>query len=203
MSASSAEWQAKQKRIYAEYRRRYPLIFDGWEQEANGSDRTSARLLSLGKSRPSRSSGPAPTPWATEDDRRPAIRALRREFIPRPEGLHKASYRRLLREHDRVLQDLDRLPYRRTWAVVRKRIDTQLFNRLYQIRRALGLRVPRPESRKWYRTAAAAALIGVSAKTLLRWTDHGRIACERSPWGHHQRRYRHADLVAVIKELSV
>src|SRR5687767_1992134 len=48
----------------------------------------------------------APTPWATEDDRRGTIRALRRAFIPHPHGLHKATYRRLLREHDRILVEL-------------------------------------------------------------------------------------------------
>ena len=143
------------------------------------------------------------TPWSTEDDRRGTIRALRRGFIPRPQGLHKATYRRLLREHDRILAELDRLPLRQTWAVVRQRVQTQLLHRLHRIRHHLGLRVPRPTPRPWYRTGAAAAFVGVSSKTLLRWTARGRVRCERSPWGHRQRRYRHSDLVALVKDVRI
>jgi hypothetical protein len=142
-------------------------------------------------------------PWSTEDDRRATIRALRRAFIPRPRGLHKATYGRLLREHDRILVELDRLPVRLTWAIVRRRIQTQLLHRLHRIRQRLGLRVPRPTPRKWYRTGAAAAFVGISSKTLLRWTAQGRVRCERSPWGHRQRRYRHSDLVALVKDVRI
>ena len=143
------------------------------------------------------------TPWSTEDDRRGTIRALRRAFIPRPQGVHKATYQRLLREHDRILVELDRLPLRQTWAIVRKRVQTQLLHRLHRVRGRLGLRVPRPTPRKWYRTGAAAAFVGVSSKTLLRWTARGRVRCERSPWGHRQRRYRHSDLVALVKDVRI
>ena len=201
MSSWSNEWQARQRRVDAEYRRRYPLIFGRPEGETNRSNRTSSRPPR--KYPPSRSSKLARTPWTTEDNRRPTIRALRRDFIACPEGLHRATYRRLLRQHDRVLAELDRLPYRRTWPVVRKRIETQLLNRLYLIRRQLGLRVPRPRTRKWYRTSAAAAFVGVSGKTLLRWTAAGRITCERSPWGRRQRRYRHSDLISLAKNLRI
>jgi len=43
----------------------------------------------------------------------------------------------------------------------------------------------------WLRVADVAALMGVSANTVRRWTDAGRIAAHRSPGGH--RRYRAAD----------
>ena len=126
---------------------------------------------------------------------------MRREFIPCPKGLHRATFRRLLREQGRILTRLEQLPSRRTWPVVRKRLRTELHNRLYRIRRRLGLRVRGPRSRQWYRTGAAAAFVGVSGKTLLRWTAQGRIDCERSPWGTRQRHYRRRDLVRLIAEL--
>jgi helix-turn-helix protein len=135
------------------------------------------------------------------DDLHPTFRDLRRRFIPCPSGLHKATYRRLLRQRARILTELERLPSRRTWPLVRKRLRTELRNRLLRVERRLGLRVAVPAPRTWYRTGAAAGFVGVSPKTLLRWTAEGRIACERSPWGHQQRRYRRSDLVRLIKEL--
>src|SRR2546425_7378132 len=106
------------------------------------------------------------------------LRPLAREFIPRPRGLHRATYRRLLRKHARIVAQLERVPYRRTWRVVRKRLETEFQNRLLRVRRRLGLRVPRPPARRWYRTGAAAALVGVSSKTLLRWTARSeRASC--------------------------
>lgn len=137
----------------------------------------------------------------SSDELHETFRDRRRQFIPCPPGLHKATYRRLLRQRARVLTKLERLPYRRTWRVVRKRLRTEFQNRLLRIERRLGLRVPVPAARTWYRSGAAAAFVGVSAKTLLRWTAQGLIACERSPWGHQQRRYRRSDLVRLIKEL--
>jgi hypothetical protein len=137
------------------------------------------------------------------EDTRQAIREVRRQFIPCPPSLHKATYRRLLRQQAHILTEIERLPNRRTWPVVRRRLRTEFHNRLNRIRRRLGVRVPRPSAQKWYRTSAAAAFIGVSSKTLLRWTARGRVPCERSPWGHRQRRYRHRDLVAVVKALRV
>ena len=142
--------------------------------------------------------------WAERiEDSRQTIREIRREFVPRLSGLHKETYKRLLRQHARILLEIERLPSRHTWPVVRKRLRTEYQNRLNRIRHRLGLRVPRPSARNWYRTGAAAAFIGVSSKTLLRWTARGRVPCERSPWGHRQRRYRHRDLVAVVKALRV
>ena len=183
------------KKAEEDFRQRYPALFQSiLELERQESEAASgARAAWLHRH--------VRAPWTTEEGRRGKIRELRRVFIPCPKRLHKATYRRLLRRHDRVLVALDALPYRRTWPIVRQRLETQLINRLYRIRRRLGLRVPGPPSRKWYRVGAAAAFLCISAKTLIRWTASGRIACERSPWGQRQRRYRRADLVALLKEL--
>jgi len=137
------------------------------------------------------------------EDRWMAPRDLGREFIPRPRGLHRATYRRLLRVHTRIVAQLKAIPYRRTWSIVRKRLRTEFNNRLLRVRRRLGLRVSCPPARKWYRTGEAAVFVGVSPKTLLRWTAKGRITCERSPWRHRQRHYRHRDLVRLVRELRV
>ena len=48
----------------------------------------------------------------------------------------------------------------------------------------------------WLRVADVAALMGVSANTVRRWTDAGRIAAHRSPGGH--RRYLAADVSALM-----
>jgi diguanylate cyclase (GGDEF)-like protein/excisionase family DNA binding protein len=48
----------------------------------------------------------------------------------------------------------------------------------------------------WLRVADVAALMGVSANTVRRWTDAGRIAAHRSPGGH--RRYLAADVTALM-----
>ena len=92
------------------------------------------------------------------------FREMRRQFIPCPKRLHRATLRRLLREQHRILRMLKELPSRRTWPVVRKRLRTEFHNRLYRIRRRLGLRVRGPRPRQWYRTSAAAAFAGVSGK---------------------------------------
>jgi len=109
-----------------------------------------------------------PPPTLAQEDHRVSLRPLAREFIPCPKGLHRATYRRLLRAHGRIVAQLERLPYRRTWPVVRKRLQTEFQNRLNRVRRRLGLRVPHPPARRWYRTSEAAAFVGVSSKTLLR-----------------------------------
>jgi len=188
----------------ANFERRYPMLapYAVWNAADSPTETRSCGPVERKRAGATRLRD-ARTPWSTEEDRRATIRALRRAFIPRPDGLHKATYGRLLREHDRILVELDRLPLRQTWAIVRQRVQTQLLHRLHRIRQHLGLRVPRPIPRKWYRTGAAAAFVGVSSKTLLRWTAHGRVRCERSPWGHRQRRYRHSDLVALAKELRI
>ena len=136
-------------------------------------------------------------------DQHPRDRLKRGEFIPCPTGLHRATYRRLLREHARILAQLARLPQRRLYPRVRKRLETEFANRLRRVRRRLGLRVPLPRSRTWYRTGAAAAFIGVSSKTLLRWADGGLIACERSDKSHRQRFFHHRELARIVRGLRV
>jgi diguanylate cyclase (GGDEF)-like protein/excisionase family DNA binding protein len=50
----------------------------------------------------------------------------------------------------------------------------------------------RSNTRRYLRVQQAAELLGVSATTVRRWADHGRIACERTP--SDQRRFLRQDL---------
>ena len=50
----------------------------------------------------------------------------------------------------------------------------------------------------WMRVGDVAAALGVSANTVRRWTDVGRIAAHRSPGGH--RRYLADDVRALLQE---
>jgi len=109
-----------------------------------------------------------------------------RPVIPCPRGLHRASFRRLLRLHTRLVRALEALPTRRMAAVARKQVGTRLTNRLRQVRRALGLPVPGPRAKGWYRTGQAAQLLGISPKTLLRYVTAGKLACEWSDGGHYR-----------------
>ena len=143
------------------------------------------------------------------DEPQPRARSLigsRRDvpnFIPRPRGLHKLTYWRLLRAMRRMLNELDRLPARRLHPLVRRRLQTEFANRLGRIRRRLGLPVGRPRAQTWYRTTDAARLIGVSRKTLVRWVAAGRVQCERADTYRHPRYFNRRELARVIASLKV
>ncbi len=125
----------------------------------------------------------------------PALLAPRgRPTIRRRTGLHPRRFARLVREHDRLCKRLEELPARRTWPRVRARLETQFRNRLARIRRQLGLRVPEPSRRKWYRVSAAAQMLGVSTRTLIRWEQAGVIKSRRAAWWAAHRYFADADL---------
>jgi len=124
-------------------------------------------------------------------------------FIPRPRGLHKLTYWRLLRAMRRMLNELDRLPARRLHPLVRRRLQTEFANRLGRIRRRLGLPVGRPRTQTWYRTTDAARPIGVSRKTLVRSVAAGRVQCERADTYRHPRYFHRRELARVIASLKV
>lgn len=127
----------------------------------------------------------------------------RRGFIPCPPGLHQATYRRLLRQHARLLDELRKPPRRDLLPMAQKQRRTLLLNRLTRVERALGLPGHRPPVKRWYRIGEAAALIGIGPKTLLRWAERGRVSCKRSPFGHQQRFFARRELLRVIQRLRV
>ena len=103
----------------------------------------------------------------------------------------------------RVLNELDHLPPRRLQPLVRRRLRTEFENRLGRIRRRLGLPVGHPRTKAWYRTAEAAALIGISSKTLIRWVAAGRVQCERADSYKRPRYFHRRELLRVIASLTV
>ena len=121
--------------------------------------------------------------------------------VPCPRGLHHATYQRLVNEYNRVLEALNALPNRPLWPHIRKAYEHQFLNRIVRIRRRLGLPTPEPPPRRWYRTSDAALLLGVSTKSILRWTASGFLRCERAgDWAH--RYYAHEKLLRVERRLK-
>jgi len=76
--------------------------------------------------------------------------------LPCPPGMPRATYRRLLKRHDRSSRKLTALASRRLLPHVRKRLDSQFRNALRRVRRALGLPEWEPGRRTWYSLSAAA-----------------------------------------------
>jgi len=117
-----------------------------------------------------------------------------RPTIRRRKGLHPQRFGRLIREHDRLCGLLEALPNRQTGPRARARLETQFRNRLLRLRRQLGLRTPEPPRRTWHRISAAARLLGVCTKTLIRWEQAGLIKSRRADWWTGHRFFRDADL---------
>ena len=118
-----------------------------------------------------------------------------------PRGLHRATYQRLANEYNRLLKELAALPRRKLWPRIRKAYEHQFLNRIVRIRRRLGLPTPEPPVRRWYRTGEAALFLGVSTKSVLRWTASGSLRCERvGYWAH--RYYAVEELVRVQRKLK-
>lgn len=122
--------------------------------------------------------------------------------MPCPPGLHCATYGRLVREYHRLLQKLEDLPNRRLWPHIRKAYQRQFENRIIRIRRVLHLPTPQPRAKPWYRTTEAALYLGISSKTLLRWTNQGIVRCHRAGYWAH-RHYTAAELARVRRRMKV
>ncbi len=118
-------------------------------------------------------------------------------------GLHRATYARLIREYNRLLAKLEALPQRRLAARMRTAYQRQFENRIIRIRRALHLPTPHPPARRYYRTGQAALYLGISPKTLIRWTAQARIRCERAPDFASRRWYARAELARVRHRMKV
>ncbi len=121
--------------------------------------------------------------------------------VPCPRGLHHATYQRLVNEYNRVLAALTALPNRKLWPHLRTAYEHQFLNRIVRIRRGLRLPTPEPPARRWYRASDAALFLGVSTKSVLRWTATGFVRCERA--GHRAHRYyAHEELLRVRHRLK-
>ena len=121
--------------------------------------------------------------------------------VPCPRGLHPATYQRLANEYNRLLEELAALPKRKLWPHMRKAYEHQFLNRIVRIRRRLGLPTPEPPARRWYRTGEAALFLGVSIKSVLRWTASGFLRCERAGYWAH-RYYAAEELIRVQRGLK-
>jgi Helix-turn-helix domain len=116
--------------------------------------------------------------------------------IPCPRGLHRATYRRLLRDLRRVDDRLARLRWRPLRSRIRHRLETLLRHRLLRIRERLGLEPSRSPGREWVRVGSAAAFLHVSTRTLCRWTNQDKIAYHRA-WSGGHRYFQRRELLRV------
>jgi excisionase family DNA binding protein len=121
--------------------------------------------------------------------------------VPRPASMRRATHGRLVRKHNRLLQRLQRVPYRPFPGRVRKRIETRLRNQLRRVRRRLCLPEAEPRRRRWYPVSAAADFLAISPRTLLRWSAAGRIETWQTPGGH--RRFHARDLARLREGMRV
>ena len=137
------------------------------------------------------------------DEAKPAasLPAPLRGVVPCPAGMRHATQGRLVRKHNRLLQHLRQVPCRPFPEVVRKRIVTRLRNQLRRVRRRLRLPEPEPRPRRWYPVSAAANFLGISSRTLLRWSAAGRIETWQTPGGH--RRFHARDLARLREAMRV
>ena len=131
--------------------------------------------------------------WPRGRRQEPVILQWRDRLVPteviqvsRPHGLRHTTYRRLVNEYNRVLDRLAALPGRRLWPGMRRAYEHQFLNRIVRIRRRLELPTPEPPTRRWYRTGEAALFLGVSTKSVLRWTTSGFLVCERAHYSTHR-----------------
>ena len=92
-------------------------------------------------------------------------------------------------------------PKGRSWPHLRKAYEHQFLNRIVRIRRRLGLPTPEPPAKRWYRTSDTALFLGVSTKSVLRWTATGFLRCERAGDRAH-RYYAHEELLRVQRRLE-
>ena len=100
-----------------------------------------------------------------------------------------------------MLEEFNALPNRALWPHLRTAYEHQFLHRIVRIRRRLGLPTPEPPARRWYRASDAALFLGVSTKSILRWTASGFVRCERA--GHRAHRYyAHEELLRVRHRLK-
>lgn len=146
--------------------------------------------------------------WPHRRRSEPVICQWRERLVPtkaiqvaRPHGLRHTTYQRLVNEYNRALDNLAALPTRRLWPSMRRAYEHQFLNRIVRIRRRLGLPTPEPPTRRWYRTGEAALFLGVSTKSVLRWTASGFLVCERAHYSTH-RYYAVEELLRVRRLLK-
>ena len=58
----------------------------------------------------------------------------------------------------------------------------------------------REQGIRWLKPAEVAGMFGVDRRTVLNWARNGKINSQRTAGGH--RRYREADVAALVAELS-